>query len=101
MPQGSSAVRPTNDFIFTLFYAVATPLEKSSGQKSFIDVTQLNVGRNSSVGIATRYWLDDPGIEFQWEVRFSASVQIDLATNPASYTKVIVFHGSKPTGAWC
>jgi len=25
-----------------------------------------NVGRNSSVGIAIRYGLDDSGIEFQW-----------------------------------
>jgi hypothetical protein len=24
------------------------------------------VGRDSSVGIATRYWLDNPGIESRW-----------------------------------
>ena len=29
-----------------------------------IDVA--NVGRDSSVGIATRYGLDGPGIEFRW-----------------------------------
>ena len=30
-----------------------------------------NVGRDSSVGIATRFMLDDPGIESRWGVRFS------------------------------
>ena len=84
MPQGSSAVRPTNDFIFTLFYVVATPLEKSSGQKSFIDVTQLNVGRNSSVGIATRYWLDGSGIESRCGAKFSAPVRTGPGAQPAS-----------------
>ena len=30
--------------------------------------------RHSSVGIATRYGLDGPGIESRWGVRFSAPV---------------------------
>ena len=29
-------------------------------------------GRDSSVGIATRYGLDGPGIEYRWGARFSA-----------------------------
>ena len=33
------------------------------------------LGRDSSVGIATRYWLDDPGIESRWGREFSAPVQ--------------------------
>jgi hypothetical protein len=33
-------------------------------------------GRNSVVGIATRYWLDGPGFEPRWEVRFSGPIQI-------------------------
>ena len=30
----------------------------------------VKMGRDSSVGIATRYWLDGPGIESQWERDF-------------------------------
>ena len=33
------------------------------------------MGRDSSVGIATRYWLDGPGIESLWQAGFSAPVQ--------------------------
>ena len=45
-----------------------------------------SAGRDSSVGIATRYRLDGPGIESRWGTRFSAHVQIDPGTYPASYT---------------
>jgi hypothetical protein len=38
------------------------------------------VGRDSSVGIATRYGLDGPG------VRFSAHIQTGPGAHPASYT---------------
>jgi hypothetical protein len=42
------------------------------------------VGRDSSVGIATRYGLDGPGIESRWEARFCAPVQTGPgATQPA------------------
>jgi len=41
---------------------------------------------HSSVGIATRYGLDGPGIESRWVVRFSAPVQIGPGAHPASYT---------------
>jgi len=44
------------------------------------------MGRSSSVGIATPYGLDVPGIEFRWGTRFSAPVQTDLWAYPASYT---------------
>jgi hypothetical protein len=42
--------------------------------------------RDSSVGIATRYGLDGPGIESRWGARFSAPVQVGLGAHPASYT---------------
>ena len=42
-------------------------------------------GRDSSVGTATRYGLDGPGIESRWGTRFSAPVQIDTGAHPASY----------------
>jgi len=44
------------------------------------------VSRDSSVGIATRYGLDYPGIEFRWGARFSAPVQMGPGSRPASYT---------------
>ena len=43
-------------------------------------------GRDSSVGIATRYGLDGPGIVSRWTARFSALVQTDPGTYPASCT---------------
>ena len=43
-------------------------------------------GRDSSVGIAIRYWLDDPGIESRWGAKFSALVHTGYRTHPASYT---------------
>jgi hypothetical protein len=48
------------------------------------------VGREHAVGIATRYGLDCPGIEFRWGVRFSAPVQTDPGAHPTSYTMITV-----------
>ena len=42
-------------------------------------------GRDSAVGIATRYGLDGRGIESRWGVRFSAPVQTGPGAHPASY----------------
>jgi hypothetical protein len=59
-------------------------------------------GRDSSVGIATRYGLDVPGIESQWWARFSVLVQTGLGAHPASYTMGYrVFPEGKAAGAWC
>jgi hypothetical protein len=44
------------------------------------------VGWDSSVGIATRYELDGPGIESRWGARFSTSVQNGPGAYPASCT---------------
>ena len=43
-------------------------------------------GPGSSVGIATGYGLDGPGIKSQWEARFSAPVQTGPGAHPASCT---------------
>ena len=43
-------------------------------------------GRDSSVGIATRYGLDGPGTESWVGARFFAPVQNGTASHPASYT---------------
>ena len=52
-------------------------------------------GRDSSVGIATRYGLDGPGIEFRWGARFFAPVQTGPGVHPASCT---MGTGSFPEG---
>jgi hypothetical protein len=44
------------------------------------------MGRDSSVGIATGYGLDCPGIESQWKRDFSVSVQTGPGAHPASCT---------------
>jgi len=46
----------------------------------------LKVGRDSSVGTATGYGRDGPGIESRWEARFSAPVQTCPGAHPASCT---------------
>jgi hypothetical protein len=43
------------------------------------------VGRDSVVGIATRYGMEGPGIESRWEARFSAPVQTGPGAHLASY----------------
>jgi hypothetical protein len=43
-------------------------------------------GPGSSVGIATGYGLDGPGIESRWGARFSAPVQTGPEAHPASCT---------------
>ena len=55
------------------------------------------MGRDSSVGIATHYWLDGPGIESRWRRDFQHPVQTGPGTHPASYT---VGTGGKAAGAW-
>ena len=46
----------------------------------------LEGSRDSSVGIATRYGLDGPGIESRWGARFSTPVQTGPGSHLASYT---------------
>jgi len=54
--------------------------------KSFTSDLYLHVGRGSSVGIATGYWLDSPGIESRWEAEFSARVQTGPGSHPVPCT---------------
>ena len=60
------------------------------------DQMKLEAGHGSSVGIATGYGLDGPGIESRWGARFSAPVQTVPGTHPASCT---MGTGSFPAGA--
>jgi len=48
--------------------------------------TAYYVGRDSSVGIATRYGLDGTGIEPRLGARFSVPIQTGLRAHPAFYT---------------
>ena len=47
---------------------------------------KFNVGRDKSVGVATRYGLRGSGMESRWGARFSAPVHTDPGAHPASYT---------------
>ena len=46
------------------------------------------VGRDSSVGITTRYGLENTGIEYRWGARISAANQTGPTAYPSSYTMV-------------
>ena len=53
-------------------------------------------GPGSSVGIATGYGLDSPGIKSRWGARFSAPVQTGPGAHPASLTMgTVSFPGVK------
>jgi hypothetical protein len=59
------------------------------------------MGRDSSVGIATRYGLDGPGIQSRWGARFSAPVQTGPGVHLASYiTGTGSFPGGKAAEGW-
>ena len=46
----------------------------------------IHSGSGSSVGIATGYGLDGPGIESRWAARFTAPVQTGPGAHPAYCT---------------
>jgi hypothetical protein len=53
-------------------------------------------GQDSSVGIATGYGLDGPGIESRWGEIFRTRPRPALG-----HTQPPVFSGGKAVGAWC
>jgi hypothetical protein len=56
-------------------------------------------GRDSSVGMVTRYGLDGPGIKSRWEARISAPDRSGPGAHPASYKKDTgYFPGAKRPG---
>ena len=59
-------------------------------------------GRHSSVGIATRYGLDGPGIESRWRGEIFRT-RPDRCWGPPSllYSGYRVFTGGKAAGTWC
>jgi len=65
------------------------------------DCSALSVGRDSSVGIVTRYGLDGSGDRSPVEARFSAPFQTDPGAHPASYKMGTgLFPRVKWSGAW-
>ena len=62
-----------------------------------------DVGRDSSVGIAIRYGLDDSGIESRWGRDFPHSFETGPWAHPASCTMgtgSLTRGGGKAAGAW-
>jgi len=55
---------------------------------------------NSSVGIATRYWLDGPGTETQWRQIFRTCPARPCSPPSLPHSGYWVFFGSKADGAW-
>jgi hypothetical protein len=56
-------------------------------------------GRDSVVGVATRFGLDGPVIESQWGARLSASTQTGLGAHATSCRRVAsLFPGGKAAG---
>jgi len=58
------------------------------------------VGRVNSVGIATRYGLDDPGIESQWRRDFLNPSRPALGTTRTTIQCVSGLLGGNAAGAW-
>ena len=85
--------------LFSVFYAAVCRLSSCltvsspfwvrtvlAGLLLFYSDSTVLWGRDSSVGIATRYGLDGPWIETRWGARFSAPVQTGPGEHPASCT---------------
>jgi hypothetical protein len=66
------------------------------------EVNEARVGRDSSVGIATRYGLDGPGIESRWGGGEIFLTLPDRPWGPPSllYNRYRLFPGGKAAGAW-
>jgi hypothetical protein len=57
-------------------------------------------GPDSSVGIATDYWLDGPGLN-PGGAKFFTHIQTGPGTHSLLYKGYLVFRGDKAAGAWC
>jgi hypothetical protein len=62
--------------------------------------TRWRVGRDSSVGIATRYGLDGPGIESRWDEIFRTHPDWPWGPPSLLYNGYRVIPGGKVVGAW-
>jgi hypothetical protein len=87
--------KPTTKFIILYVYGPPPTLPRAAMPAGAMSMplatviilsTSIYGGRDSSVGTATRYWLDGPVIETRWGARFSAPVQTSPWAHPVSYT---------------
>jgi hypothetical protein len=76
----------TLDFIYRDIQFPHNIKEYSCSIRSRFVYISLYLGRDGSVGTATRYGLDGPGIEPRWEAWFSAPVRTSRGVHPACYT---------------
>jgi hypothetical protein len=71
----------------SLFNSKSTPSTLSQSSEINLNIILPSTkGRDSAVGIATRYGMDGPGIESQGRARFSAPVQTGPWAHPPSCT---------------
>ena len=68
---------------------------KNSSLRSFLQPTVTYCGPGSSVGIATDYGLDGPGLESRWAARFSARPDRPWGPNSLLYNGYRVLPGGK------
>jgi hypothetical protein len=77
--------------------------DKTTGHQSqpILNSILFYCGPGSSVGIATDYGLDGPGIETRWGRVFSHTSRPALGPPSLLYNGYRVFPGGKAVGAWC
>ena len=72
--------------IFRFYFRVKKCWDEYNTKEKLLKESLIGKGRDGSVGIATRYGLEGPGIESRWGTRFSVPVQTGPGIHPASYT---------------
>jgi hypothetical protein len=84
-----------------LFMPVVIETQNLLSAKIMQEIFFVFLGRGSSVGIATRYGLDGPGIERRWERDFPHMSRPALGpTQPPAQWVPGFFHGNKAAEAW-
>ena len=74
--------------------------EWRTNAKYSIQIFSSTVGRDSVDGIATRYGLDGPRIEYQWGAIFRTCPDRPWGQPSLLYNGYRVFPGAKAAGAW-
>jgi hypothetical protein len=96
--QEIAAAPDTCTFYFLLHSSTRTKLEMQCNNYTMYSTI---CGPGSSVGIATDYGLDGPGMESRWGARFSPHVQTAWGPSSLLYNGYRVFPVGKAAGAWC